>query len=101
MLLYLWIGKLGSENLQADKLLSLQINAQDALEQKRPDLALKYFDKALKTLGDSNDKARAAVFHEGRGLALSGLKRCPEAQKEWKEACQLGRQEACKRTCSP
>ncbi|MGE3727461.1 MAG: hypothetical protein AB7I41_18015 [Candidatus Sericytochromatia bacterium] len=98
--LYLVLGRLGGgEQLQQDKALAAEIEAKEALIQKRPDLALVYFDKGLKALKEVPNSPMLIRFHSGRGEALAQLKRCPEAQKAWAAACKLGDQVACKATC--
>lgn len=100
VVLYVWISKVGSENLNQDRLLALQLNAQQALEQKRPDLALKYYDQGLKLLVNQSLPEQAALFFQGRGNALAALQRCQEAEQAWRRACQLGNRDACLRHCA-
>lgn len=96
--LYVWIGRLGGgEQLQQDKALAAGIQGREALSQKRPDLALKYFDKGLKVLGDGTPQRGPLLA--GKADALLALGRCPDARTAWSEACRLGQLEACKRKC--
>jgi len=98
--LYLVLGRLGGgEQLQQDKALAAEIEAKEALLQKRPDLALIYYDKGLKALHDVSNSPMITRFYSGRGEALAQLNRCPEAQKAWALACKQGDQVACKAVC--
>lgn len=90
---------MGSENLEQDRLLSLQMNARQALDMKRPDLALKYYDKGLQILQHHALPEQEAIFFSGRGDALRGLHRCAEAEQAWHQACQSGRKTDCQRQC--
>lgn len=48
--LYIAVGHLGGgAQLTQDRLISLEAKASQALQYERPDLALKYYDKAIRT----------------------------------------------------
>lgn len=99
---YVTIGRLGGgEQLQQDKILAAELQGREALNQKRPDLALIYFDKGLKALGEAPLKPQRAKLQAGRGEALKALKRCPEASQAWAEACRLGNTPACQAPACP
>ncbi|PKL77496.1 MAG: hypothetical protein CVV27_05300 [Candidatus Melainabacteria bacterium HGW-Melainabacteria-1] len=98
--LYVWLGNMGGgEQLQQDKLLASELQGQQALDQKRPDLALKYFDKALGALNNTPESPLRGKLQSSRGEALRALGRCEEARQAWAEACRLGQSGACKLSC--
>ena len=68
---------------QKDHFDATQLLATVYHQQKQPDLALKYFERAL-----SINKTNAAVFNN-RGIALQELKRLDEALKSYDEALRI------------
>lgn len=98
--LYIVVGRLGGgAQLQQDKALAAEIEARQALAQKRPDLALIYFDKALKAVQDLPQNPLQGSLQAGRGEALAELGRCPEAREAWQKACQSGQKSVCAAVC--
>ena len=61
--LYIQVGKLGGgPQLVEDKFMSLELRATEAIKHDRPDLALKYYDKAIRTAEKANYPERKKKY---------------------------------------